>query len=108
MEHEHHDHSMHENASAHIDPMCGMTVEEAPDAGTNSLGMERGPNLGRVTRRVVYGAGTQSPQGFSASGIAGLDDLRRHHSIDPRPRVDHVSTAAMVGHCARTAGTHRV
>lgn len=34
MEHEHHDHSMHENASAHIDPVCGMTVEEAPDALT--------------------------------------------------------------------------
>ena len=48
------------------------------------------------------------PEGFSASGIAGLDDLRGRHSFDPCPRIDDVAPAAMAGHCARTPGTRRV
>ena len=35
MEHEPHDHSMQDqSAGGHIDPVCGMTVEEGPDAIT--------------------------------------------------------------------------
>jgi CPA1 family monovalent cation:H+ antiporter len=52
--------------------------------------------------------GTQSPKGFSASRIAGFDDLRGRHSFDPCPRVDDVPPAAMAWHCARTPGKRRV
>lgn len=54
------------------------------------------------------GAGTQSPPGFSAAGLAGLDDLRGGHSFDLCPRVDHVPPVALAGHRARTPTTRRV
>lgn len=34
MEHKHQDHSLHAGTGQHIDPVCGMTVEEGPDALT--------------------------------------------------------------------------
>ena len=86
----------------------GASSLPAPDAGTNSMGLERDPDLGRVARRAAHGAGTQSAQGFSASGIAGLDDIWGRHSFDPCPRVDNVAAAAVAGHCARASATRHV
>ena len=80
----------------------GASSLSAQDAGTNSLGVERDPYLGRVARRVVHGVGAQSPKGFSTSGIVCLDDLRGRHSFDPCPRIDDVAFAEMAGYCART------
>jgi hypothetical protein len=85
--------------------LAGLRQNSPPLRGMDGwiyrrLGMERDPELGRVTRRVAHGAGTQSLQGFSASGIAGLDDLWGRHSFDPCPRVDDVAFAAVAGHCA--------
>ena len=64
--------------------------------------LELNPDLGQVTRWVVYGAGTQSPLGVSTSGIAGLDDFRGCHSFDPCPQVDQVPPVALARHRART------
>ena len=80
----------------------------AKDAGTDSLGVERGPDLGRVAWRLADGARAQFAGCFPAPRSAGFDDLWGRYSFDPRPWADDVAASALVGDCAGTGGPHRV